>query len=251
MKLFMIITLLTSYYAQAETVILGPATNIGLGQASSFAKLNDSQTIDSIGMVFSGKVLEGLPAGHRHDYEYTLTLPPDISLPPFNHFTINWNPHGHAPTEIYGVPHFDFHFYFISEHQRHSIKCDGTDNAICMKQPRDEYKPRFYVPGPEGVPMMGWHWVDLRSPELNGKPFTASYIYGFYNGEIIFLEPMIALSYLQTKPQVTAQIPLPSNAAVPGKYPASYSLIYDSVRDLFWLSLEQLTEIKNVQTVNQ
>ncbi|WP_413577587.1 hypothetical protein ACLVWU_04230 [Bdellovibrio sp. HCB290] len=244
MKWIFTTSLLLSFFAKAETIVFGPPATIGAGQASSFVKMDELQVITTIGMVFSGKVLEGLPAdANRHEYEYALHLPEGVTAPPFNHFTMNWNPHGHAPTEIYGVPHFDFHFYFISEHQRHGIKCDGTDNAVCMKAPVDEYKPPFYAPGPEGVPMMGWHWVDLRSPELNGKPFTATYIYGFYNGEMIFLEPMITLSYLQTKPNISVEVPLPKKVATPGKYPARYSLTYDSVEDRFWLSLEKLTEL--------
>ncbi|MEK2688376.1 DUF5602 domain-containing protein [Bdellovibrio sp. GT3] len=243
MKILFFFFLLTSM-AHAETTELGPPENIGLGQASSFVKKDDAQNITSLGIVFSGKVLEGLPADvSGHEYEYILKLPAGVTIPPFNHLTMNWNPHGHDPDVIYGVPHFDFHFYFISEHQRHQIKCDGSDDAVCMKQPIAEYKPAYYIAGPGGVPMMGWHWVDLRSPEFNGKPFTATYIYGFYNGEMIFLEPMIALSYLQTKPQFAADIPLPQKVAFPGKYPNRYSLSYDSVQDTYWLSLENLTDI--------
>jgi hypothetical protein len=243
MKSLFLIAFLFSFNAHSETVVLGPATNVGNGQASSFVKLDDYQTITSLGIVFAGKCLEGLPPDRVHEYEYGIDLPANISAPPFDHFTMNWNPHGHEPSEIYGVPHFDFHFYYITKHEQHMIPCDGTDNATCLKQPIPEYVPPYYVPGPGGVPMMGWHWVDPRSPEFNGQPFTTTYIYGFYNGEMIFLEPMLALSFLQTKPQFTKEVPLPTNAAKQGHYPASYSLAYDSVQDLYWLSLEKLTEL--------
>jgi hypothetical protein len=242
MKL-LFVTMLIYFYSLAgysETVILGPAENIGQGQASSFVKMDDSQKVTALGLVFSGKSLDGLPESKGHDYEYNLDLPAGISAPPFDHFTMNWNPHGHIPEEIYGVPHFDFHFYFITKHQQHMIGCDGTDNAICMKRPISEYVPPFYISGPEGTPMMGWHWVDFRSPEFHGQPFTTTYIYGFYNGEMIFLEPMMALSFLKTRPQFTKEVPLPKNVAKPGSYPANYSLAYDPVQDLYWLSLEKL-----------
>ncbi len=243
MKSLFLFAFLFSITAWAETVILGPAESIGSGQASSFVKTDESQKILSLGLVFSGKCLEGLPESRGHDYEYNLDLPAEISVPPFDHFTMNWNPHGHVPEEIYGVPHFDFHFYFITKHQQHMIGCDGSDDAVCMKQPVPEYIPPYYVSGPGGVPMMGWHWIDFRSPEFHGQPFTTTYIYGFYNGEMIFLEPMMALSFLKTKPQFTKEVPLPKNAAIPGNYPANYSLLYDSVQDLYWLSLEKLTEL--------
>lgn len=232
-----------SLSAHSENILFGPAKNIGSGQASSFVKMDVVQKVTSLGLVFSGKCLEGLPESRGHDYEYSLDLPASISLPPYDHFAMNWNPHGHIPEEIYGVPHFDFHFYFITKHQQHMIGCDGTDNAICMKQPISEYIPPFYISGPGGVPMMGWHWVDFRSPEFHGQPFTTTYIYGFYNGEMIFLEPMMALSFLKIRPQFTKEVPLPKYVAKPGSYPAKYSLAYDSVQDLYWLSLEKLTAL--------
>ncbi|WP_168196621.1 DUF5602 domain-containing protein [Bdellovibrio sp. ZAP7] len=245
MKSFFVAIFLFSFAAHSESVILGPTQNIGEGQASSFVKMDETKVITSLGLVFSGKSLQGLPDSKGHDYEYNLDLPEGVSAPPFDHFTMNWNPHGHVPDEIYGVPHFDFHFYFITKHEQHMIPCDGTDDATCMKQPPAEYIPPFYISGPGGVPMMGWHWVDFRSPEFHGQPFTTTYIYGFYNGEMIFLEPMIARSFLQTKPQFTKEVPLPKSVAKPGNYPANYSLMYDSVQDLYWLSLEKLTELKN------
>ncbi|MBO9665497.1 MAG: DUF5602 domain-containing protein [Bdellovibrio sp.] len=248
MKSVFFFALLWSLSLKAETVTFGPKVPVGSGEASSFVKTDDSQVITSLGLVFSGKALEGLPADLAdHDYEYAIDLPANISAPPFDHMTMNWNPHGHEPTEIYGVPHFDFHFYFITKHEQHMILCDGTDNAICMKQPIPEDTPPFYVPGPGGVPMMGWHWVDPRSPEFNGQPFTTTYVYGFYDGKMIFLEPMMALAFLQTKPQFTKEVPLPTNVGTPGKYPANYSLMYDSVQDLYWLSLEKLTELTKLR----
>ena len=42
---------------------------------------------------------------------------------------------------------------------------------------------------------MGWHWIDPLSPEFTGQPFSKTYIYGYYGGELSFVEPMITLAY--------------------------------------------------------
>ena len=57
------------------------------------------------------------------------------------------------------------------------------------------------------VPKMGVHWVNAKSPELQGmvgnpagcKPFTATFIQGAWNGTFIFEEPMITRAYIMTE----------------------------------------------------
>ncbi|QVI19640.1 hypothetical protein KHQ06_25160 [Nocardia tengchongensis] len=34
---------------------------------------------------------------------------------------MNWNAQGHAPTNLFGVPHFDFHFYMTDMAAQHAI----------------------------------------------------------------------------------------------------------------------------------
>ncbi|RYD93814.1 MAG: hypothetical protein EOP50_10530, partial [Sphingobacteriales bacterium] len=53
---------------------------------------------------------------------------------------------------------------------------------------------------------MGKHWADTTAVEFHGKKFEKTFIYGSYNGKFIFLEPMIALDYLKTKPNITLPI---------------------------------------------
>ncbi len=48
-----------------------------------------------------------------------------------------------------------------------------------------------------GVPQMGAHWVDVTSPELNGSTFAQTFIYGSYDGQVNFYEPMITLDFLK------------------------------------------------------
>jgi hypothetical protein len=47
---------------------------------------------------------------------------------------------------------------------------------------------------------MGSHFVDITSPEFNGGIFTQTFIFGSYESNVIFYEPMITLDYLLSKP---------------------------------------------------
>ncbi|MFS4460204.1 DUF5602 domain-containing protein [Bdellovibrio sp. HCB2-146] len=234
---FFSICFLCALSAKGNSISKGAEVRVGAGVAYSFVEFDNQNMPLSIGMEFNGKALSGLPA---HDREFTLPFPAGTILAPYNHLTMNWNPHGHFPDEVYGVSHFDFHFYFITEKARQKIRCSDNNNDPCTRLPLEEYTPPFYVPAPEGVSNMGWHWVDSRSPELNGKAFTTTFIYGYYRSEFIFVEPMMSHSFLLTKPQFESDIETPPKIKLTGYYPRSYSLKYDSVRDLYSLRLQKL-----------
>lgn len=75
---------------------------------------------------------------------------------------------------------------------------------------------------------MGWHWVDLLAPEFNGGIFSRTFIYGYYKGLPIFLEPMVTLEFLQSKVTTEHEIRMPLRfAAEDGQYPAGYKITYD------------------------
>ena len=141
---------------------------------------------------------------------------------PFDHIDINWNPHGHEPEMVYGLPHFDFHFYKISRSEQLSI----VPGPLMDLLPPPGAVPPTYVPTPGGVPQMGKHWIDFTSPELspvNPKIFTKTFIYGSYNGKVIFEEPMITLAVLQRGRSSSTNIPqpqvfLPANTYYPTVY---------------------------------
>jgi hypothetical protein len=66
---------------------------------------------------------------------------------------------------------------------------------------------------------MGAHWVDATSPELNGAPFTQTFIYGSYNGEVNFYEPMITEEFIKANPSFERTIPQPTKYQKTGYYP--------------------------------
>ena len=93
------------------------------------------------------------------------------------------------------------------------------------------------------VPQRGVHWTDVQSPEFNGQPFASTFIYGSWDGQYIFLEPMITKAYLDNHPaNVTRDIPQPVQWAKSGSYPTTYSVNYDASAKEFRIMLGGLTK---------
>jgi hypothetical protein len=76
-----------------------------------------------------------------------------------------------------------------------------------------------YVPVPGGVPQMGTHWVDVTTPELNGGTFTQTFLYGTYNGNVTFYEPMITKTFLDNNSSYQRSFPVPAKFKKDGYYP--------------------------------
>ncbi len=85
---------------------------------------------------------------------------------------------------------------------------------------------------------MGAHWIDPNSNELKGQPFTRTFLYGNYDGKLIFFEPMIARAFFETKMSVTEYIKLPQKYARQGYYPTKYSVRYDADKREYTVALE-------------
>ena len=226
--------------------VLGEVVPFGEGTARTWVRLDQADKPTALGMTLTEAALEGLPArttpGLIWMVEYVAKFPSDIPLLPFNHAGVNWNPHGHPPNDIYGIPHFDFHFYMISPEQRNLITARGEDIEKCQRVPAAGTLPESYVYalGAE-EPGMGGHWVDPNSHEFHGQTFTSSFIYGTHDGEIIFWEPMITKAYLEERPDVTIPLSVPARYSKTGYYPTSYSITFDENRREYTVSLDGLT----------
>jgi len=69
---------------------------------------------------------------------------------------------------------------------------------------------------------MGAHWVDVTSPELNPEHpalFTQTFIFGSYNGKVIFYEPMITHAFLKNTSEYERPIPQAAKFQKSGYYP--------------------------------
>jgi hypothetical protein len=126
--------------------------------------------------------------------------------------------------------------------QRKSIGLPGPKTLPTFRKlPPTGYMAAGYILPPDvEVPMMGAHWVDPKSPELNGNPFQSTFIYGSYDGQVAFLEPMVALAFLESKPNFEQPISVPKKVAKSGYYPTRYKVSYNADRHEYSISLEGL-----------
>lgn len=222
-----------------ETAFTGPKVSLGNGEAWSFIETDEAGNPVAIGVQFNESALEGLPASGMHAHETILQLPNEASIAPFNHITLDWNEHGHPPMEIYDLPHFDVHFYFMSKAERATI---GPNDTTQFNRPLPaENLPPNYLETPGGVPQMGAHIIDLLSPEIAGTGiFTHTFIYGKYDGKINFLEPMVTKAFLDSKVTVSKEIRHPAQWQKAGYYPKNYSISFDASSKVYSILLHDL-----------
>jgi hypothetical protein len=232
-------------------VAYGAPVKVGNGTARTYIEM-DGDTPTSIGVALTEEAMTGLqghhepgavpmPDGHSM-YEHLLPLPA-VNPTQFKLVVLNWNPGGHEPPGIYDTPHFDFHFYTIDDVTRSTISpANPRFEQLGAMHPAPEFIAAGYVPAAPAVPGMGLHWVDPTSPELNGKPFTRTFIYGSWDGRVIFEEPMITKAYLESK--VDSTFPLPRAARYERGYHAnSYRIRWDGVRREYRVALTELEKV--------
>jgi hypothetical protein len=174
-----------------------------------------------VGVTFSEDVLTGLP---EDEIVLNLDLPQEVGTSPFTIMGLHWNPVDAAPEPIYGLPHFDVHFYVVSE----QVLAAVTPGPDATPVPA-EYVPQDYISGVIAVPNMGTHWADATAAEYTGHTFDKTFIYGFYDGSLYFLEPMMTKAYLESKENVTLDIKQPVSFQRSGKaFPTQYLITYDA-----------------------
>jgi hypothetical protein len=209
---------------QKFNTFYGPQVSLGDGKVRTFATISHTGVPTELGVIMTEGALIGLP---EEGLNLVLPLQNHASdATPFTHVYLDWNPHGHEPGP-YMVPHFDFHFYMISNADRLAI---STGDPKMDQIPAPALWPDGYIPTPGGEPRMGKHWVSPgASPELCcGMPFTYTMIYGSYDSKFIFIEPMITLAYLTSGQAVTKSYSPLKQFIVPNTYyPSTYKIYTD------------------------
>ncbi|HEX3275402.1 MAG TPA: DUF5602 domain-containing protein [Gemmatimonadales bacterium] len=242
----------------------GAAVALGNGQARTYV-LTDPRSGRpvEVGVALSADALDSLPrlspehapGTHGPSREYLLELPAGNPTP-YRFVEVDWNPLGHGGP--YTAPHFDFHFYRVPLAVRNEIVLE--DPAFAEKAarlPAADEMPAGYVsthvllkttPAGMTVPRMGLHWLDVKSPELPpaNRPFTATFIVGSWNGQVIFDEPMVTRDFIlaqRTGPASADSIPLPqARRYLPaGYYPVSYGVRWDAAAQEYRIALQGLT----------
>jgi hypothetical protein len=242
----------------------GAPVRVGNGRARTYVVLDqkDAGRPIEVGVALDEAAMDGLPeamshaghdaagadaakggkGAHPHGDMHSFDLAMPAQNPtPYKFVGLNWMPGGHDPAPVYGVPHFDFHFYSITPAERDAI--DPSDPAFGSKAanyPQGDFVPGGYMvlpppPAPvPAVPQMGVHWSNLGAPELQppGSPdhaaFTHTFIYGSWDGRFTFIEPMVARAYLLSKPDVTVPVSTAKRFASPGYQPSAYRVTWDA-----------------------
>ena len=255
------------------TRTLGWRQDLGQGTVSSYAEFDPSGTPTAIGLAFSATALEGLPSSgsDRHHcfdrnkdgvvdpatecvntYEFVIPLPAVVARRadmPFKWVLLNWNPVGHIPPGIYDVPHFDVHFYmepianiFAIESGAcgpEFVRCDQF--AVAKKPVPPNYVPPDFRDVDAAVPAMGNHLIDPTGPEFRKQPFTRSWIFGVYDGKVIFYEEMVARAFLLSTPSTCFPIKSPKAVALRGFYPTVSCIRHNAQSGEHTVSMEHFT----------
>ncbi|WP_109471713.1 hypothetical protein [Ornithinimicrobium cavernae] len=268
-----VLTRVTLSYAGA-CAEYGESAPRGEGTLTAYSQVWQGEP-QAVGLVFPSETLQGLPydpptAGlwcYDKDgngevdpmmecsggYEDALHLGEDFRTEvdsPFTYVLTNWNPMGHMPPGIYDTPHFDVHFYTNPNEERLAIRPGPCDVLVhCDDYPLGKNLPeaRYLHPDFQDLnaiePAMGNHLTDLTGPEHNGEPFTHTFIYGTWDGEVTFYEPMVTHEWYSGLSEGTLAdgcfpIKQPEAFQEAGWYPTEYCTRYRENRDELTTSLE-------------
>jgi hypothetical protein len=87
---------------------------------------------------------------------------------------------------------------------------------------------------------MGVHGADALSAEFRGTPVTRTFIYGFYQGQMVFVEPMVTRDFLASHPDVSSPVKQAAAYQTSGSYPTSYRIRYDASQHATFIELDSL-----------
>ena len=203
-------------YKSAETTLHN-------GKVWTSAKVDKNGKPVSVSIIVNDAAMNSVPLGQPSDHmspANNLLIPIAAeSGTPFKFAMVNWNSSGHEPDQVYTLPHFDFHFYTSTQAEVMNYMDETKLNA----EPNTAYIPANHISGP-GVPMMGKHYIDATSPELQGQTFTQTFLFGSYDSKVVFWEPMITQAFLKNTTQFERALPQPSKFQQAGYYPTKMKI---------------------------
>ncbi len=226
--------------ATAQGIEFGPELPLGDGAVRAFAETNDTGLATRIGVEMTADAVASI----GHDMVFlTVPLPEAAIQAGYDHVSLDWMPHGHAPGDLFGVPHFDVHFYMTTEAERLAI--DPSDPLYMEKaanRPSADLMPPNFVPPPQldPIPAMGEHWLDSTDPIFAGLPFQAVLIYGAWDGDVIFVEPMVTRDLLLSHRQFGGKVGQPDRVSEVVSLPNSWSVSYDAEARAHQISINDL-----------
>ena len=91
-----------------------------------------------------------------------------------------------------------------------------------------------FIAGLVGAPLLYALFTELPRSQIDAGDGA------LIGGNVTFLEPMVTLDYLKTKPAFSVPVPRPAAYLKAGACPASYSVKYDAAARTFEVSLDDL-----------
>jgi hypothetical protein len=210
----------------------GDCANLYDGQVCTWATLSGDDVVE-FGATVPIRTIEDAPLDLEMVFPpvpaAVVRLPAEVAKRTgFNHLMINWENHGHPPA-LFAIPHFDFHFYTVDPAAVSAIDC--SDLRKPTQLPQGYALPDIAVPGIGElvglcVPGMGMHAMPAAEVDQT-EPFDASMLVGYYDGNVIFAEPMIARTKLLKAEAFTMQVPKVTTAAANVRWPSHFEAVYD------------------------
>ncbi len=226
--------------AAAHATEFGSEIPLGAGTVRTFAETDGTGQVIRVGVEMTEEAVASL--GHEMVF-VTVPLPAAARGVGYDHVSLDWMPHGHAPDGLFGVPHFDVHFYMTTEEEQLAIQPSDPDYMTrAANRPSVDLMPANFVPPPqlEPIPAMGEHWLDQTDPIFSGAPFEAVLIYGAWDGEVTFVEPMVTRELLQSLRDLGGVIGQPERVAQDVALPNAWRVSFDAENGVHVVSIDDL-----------
>jgi hypothetical protein len=227
--------------APAVTLTTGECKPVFEGEICTWSKSRGDELL-AFGATVPMSTVESAPP------EGELVMPPvthaRIALPPavretagIDHLGINWEVYGHPP-HTFMTPHFDFHFYTWSGAEIEAIDCSNLN--------KPDQLPEGYILPDIGIPEMNMTLVGLCVPEMgmhgvreseydDTEFFDGTMIIGYYEQEVIFIEPMVAKDHLMKRQDFGLAMPQLAHLREGVASPATFEAEYDAEQDAYHL----------------
>ncbi|HZO86691.1 MAG TPA: hypothetical protein VFB38_00025 [Chthonomonadaceae bacterium] len=209
------------------TLVNGETQQVAGRSVTTWAQVGPNNMVQEVGVTVPADLIQNPPAQAGAGPAGALVTPAFPAVVQnttfFNHFELQWEPNGHPPA-VYSVPHFDFHFYGVPVAQVQAVTAPDTAVPDASRIPAG-----YTYPGVNAVvPQMGAH----ASPDADFAPgapaFTKTLIFGYYGGNLTFLEPMITQAFLNQRQNFTIAVPRPAALGRNTLYPTLLTVTYNA-----------------------
>jgi hypothetical protein len=237
--------------APAPRIVYGDSVSLSGATLATWAKVLPQGRVTEVGLTLPLAIVENPPSepGPGPDGQWVLNFPGVVQQSTyFNHLEFGWNPHGHEPDGVFDVPHFDFHFEGVPLQTILNIGFGADLGGGLFGDPvvpSPERMPAGYVyPGQLAlVPFMGVH--AFRPDDIvPSDQFTKIVLAGFYNNNLLFIEPMITQEFLLRRQSFSLNVPRPAVLGRSTLYPARFEATYDKKADAYYFVYSDFGPIK-------